>query len=130
MSEQTTETADPEAERVETLDARFGRIEHEQAEQRGLLEQIRDAIAGEGGAAPIHEKAEAHTQARLDSSTTIAEQVRKAVEAVGAEQAQREADEAHKRDHEALRAEREKPPRESGSGFRGKLQRAMYGGDQ
>ena len=114
-------------ETQETQDARLAKLEAEQAEQGGKLDQILALIKGEG---PAHDAAEQHTQERLDSSTTIAEQVRKAVEQVGAEKAQREADEAHKADHAALREQREKPPRESASGFRGRLQRAMYGGDQ
>jgi len=114
-------------ETQETQDARLAKLEAEQAEQGGKLDQILALIKGEG---PAHDAAEQHTQERLDSSSTIAEQVRKAVEQVGAEKAQREADEAHKADHAALREQREKPPRESASGFRGKLQRAMYGGDQ
>jgi hypothetical protein len=114
-------------ETQETQDARLDRVEAVQAEQGGKLDQILALIKGEG---EVHEKAEQHTQERLDSSSTIAEQVRAAVEKVGAEKAQREADEAHKADHAALREAREKPPRESASGFRGKLQRAMYGGDQ
>jgi hypothetical protein len=114
-------------ETQETQDARLAKLEAEQAEQGGKLDQILALIKGEG---PAHDAAEQHTQERLDSSSTIAEQVRKAVEQVGAEKAQREADEAHKADHAALREQREKPPRESASGFRGRLQRAMYGGDQ
>ena len=114
-------------ETQETQDARLAKLEAEQAEQGGKLDQILALIKGEG---PAHDAAEQHAQERLDSGSTIAEQVRKAVEQVGAEKAQREADEAHKADHAALREQREKPPRESASGFRGKLQRAMYGGDQ
>src|ERR1700752_1561020 len=122
-----TDPVEESAETQETQDARLAKLEAEQAEQGGKLDQILALIKGEG---EVHEKAEQHTQERLDSSTTIAEQVRKAVEQVGAEKAQREADEGHKADHAALREQREKPPRESASGFRGKLQRAMYGGDQ
>ena len=121
-----TDPVEESAETQETQDARLAKLEAEQAEQGGKLDQILALIKGEG---EVHEKAEQHTQERLDSSTTIAEQVRKAVEQVGAEKAQREADEAHKADHAALREQREKPPRESASGFRGKLQRAMYGGE-
>lgn len=125
------ETTDTEAERVESLDARFGKIEAEQAEQKGMLAQILAKVGGQAGEteSKAHAKAQAHTEAHLDRSSTIADQVRAAVEAVGAEKAQKEADEAHKRDHEALREAREKPPRESQSGFRGKLQKAMFGSD-
>lgn len=129
--QQTGETTDPEAERVETLDARFGRIEAEQAEHKTMLGQILAKVGGETKKAEgeAHADAQQHTEEHLERGSTIADQVRAAVEAVGAEKAQKEADEQHAKDHAALREAREKPPRESQSGFRGRLQRAMYGGD-
>jgi hypothetical protein len=131
MSEQAgTHETDLEAERVESLDARFGKIEAEQAAQGGKLDQILSrlgsAAAPEGKA---HAAAQAHTEDRLDAGSSIADQVRAAVQAVGAEQAQKAAADQHERDHQALREMREKPPRETTQGWRGKLQRAMYGGD-
>jgi hypothetical protein len=113
----------------ETQDARLAKLESTQAEQGGKLDQILALIKGEGAAGDAHDAAQQHTEERLDQSSTIADQVRQAVEAVGAEKAQKEAEEAHARDHAALREQQEKPPRESQSGFRGKLQRAMYGSD-
>lgn len=125
------EQADAEGQRVESLDARFGKIEAEQAEQKNLLGQILEKVSGtakdtEGKA---HAKAQEHTEQRLDAGSSIADQVKAAVAAVGAEQAERDREAAHERDHQALREAREKPPRESQSGWRGRLQKAMYGSD-
>jgi hypothetical protein len=123
---------DDEVGRIEALDQRFGRIESEQAEHRALLVQIRDAIAGKGPARGAHDQAEQRTEGRLahPPAESVADQVRAAVAAVGAEQAQAEADKQHKADHEKLREQAERPPREAMGGFRGRLARAMYGGDQ
>ena len=115
-------------ETQETQDARLDKVEAEQAEQGGKLDQILSILGKKEEGA--HEKAEEHTESRLDRGSTIADQVKAAVEAVGAENAQKEADAAHEADHAAIREAREKPPRESQSGFRGKLQRAMFGADQ
>lgn len=102
-------------------DARLDRLEATQAEQGGKLDQIIAMIKGDGDGKP--EAAPAQTGDGPDQVSTIADQVRQAVRDVHAEEAQAAAkgkpDEAPK----------EKPPRESQSGFRGKLQRAMYGGD-
>ena len=133
MTEQQHDTdADPGAEevgRIEALDERFGRIESEQAEHRQLLEQIRDAIAGKGAAKPAHDRAEKRTEGRLaePAAVTIAEQVRAAVEAVGAEKAEKERAAAHDADHQKMREAAERPPREAMPGFRGRLSRAMFG---
>lgn len=121
-----------EAGRIEALDERFGKIESEQAEQRGMLEQIRDAVAGKGAAGPAHAKAQEHTEQRLEHppAETIADQVRRAVADVDAEKARKERDAAHQADHDKIKELAERPPRETAAGFRGRLQRAMYGGDR
>lgn len=133
MTEQPEQQpGEAEQARIESLDERFGRIEAEQAEHRTLLEQIRDGITGARTAEDkAHGKAEQHTQDRLahPPAETMADQVRKAVEAVNAEAEQKRRDEQHAADHQALREAAEKPPREAMSGFRGKLTRVMYGGD-
>lgn len=131
MSEQQETQQDIEGQRVESLDARFGAIEHEQAEQKSMLTQILAKVGGGAKQAEgqAHDKAQQHTESRLDASSSIADQVRAAVEQVGAEKAQREADEAHQRDHAALREAAEKPPREAASGVRGRIQRAMFGAE-
>ena len=118
-----------EGARIESLDERFGRIEHEQAEQRGLLEQIRDGITGAGKTeGKAHTAAQAHTQDRLEHppAETIAEQVRRAVAEVGAEQAAAEARQQHEDHHKQIR-EAEQQPREGASGWRARLSAAMYG---
>jgi hypothetical protein len=117
-----TDPVEESAETQETQDARLAKLEAEQAEQGGKLDQILALIKGEG---EVHEKAEQHTQERLDSSSTIADTIAKqmeaAVERVGAAQAQKAADEQHAKDHAALREQQEKQPREAGSGLAGKI---------
>lgn len=129
MSDQAPEQdTDQEAGRVESLDARFGAIETKQAEQDGKLDQILSRLSGAAaGEGKTHAAAQAHTEQRLDQGSSIADQVKAAVAAVGAEQAQKEAADKHAADHQALAEMREKKPRESTAGWRGKLQRAMYG---
>ena len=85
----TTETADPEASRIKSLDEqdqRIGRLEQG-------IEKILDVLGkGEGKA---HEHAEQHTEDRLDRPSTIAEQIREQL----AEAKAREAADAEKRGH-------------------------------
>lgn len=125
------EQADAETQRVESLDARFGKIEAEQAEHKNLLGQILDKVGGQAKETEgkAHAQAQTHTEQRLDAGSSIADQVKAAVAAVGAEQAQKDREDAHERDHQALREAREKQPRETQSGWRGRLQKVMYGGD-
>lgn len=115
--------AEEAAEVQQDQDTRLDKLEAGQAEQGGKLDQIIGMLKGDE--ADAHEAAAEHTEKRLDRGSTIADQVRQAVKDVRAEE---EADK-HKADHAALAAEREKPPRESQSGFRGKLQRAMFGSE-
>lgn len=121
---------DDEVTRIEALDERFGRIESEQAEHRGMLEQILDRVGGARDDA--HDKAEKHTQHRLahPPAESMADQVKKAVRDVEAEKEAERTRAAHDADHERIRQEAERRPRELSSGFRGKLQRVMFGGDQ
>src|SRR5713226_9576758 len=93
-------------ETQETQDARLDKVEAEQAEQGGKLDQILSILGKKEEGA--HEKAEEHTESRLDRGSTVADQVKAAVEAVGAEKAQKEADAAHEADHAAIREAREK----------------------
>jgi hypothetical protein len=120
-----TPPADPEAQRIESLDARFGKIETEQAEQRGLLQQILGKVGG--GDAP-----KAGDPKQPDQGLDMAAMMRKAVEDVGAENARKKAEEEHAAEHAALRASKpvaETQPRERQGGIKSKLQRAMFGGD-
>jgi len=129
QADDTVDTADTEVSRIEALDERFGRIESEQAEHRSMLEQIRDAVAGKGAAGPAHEAAEKHTEGRLahPPAESIAEQVRRAVADVGAEEERKRQAAAHEADHQKIREAAERPPRETASGVRGRIQRAMFG---
>jgi hypothetical protein len=123
--------ADPEAQRVESLDARFGKIETEQAEQRGLLQQILGKVGG--GLDPTKAPGSSATGASPGTgSPDMAAMMRKAVEDVGAENARKKAEEEHAAEHAALRASKpvaETQPRERQGGIKSKLQRAMFGGD-
>lgn len=134
MSEQQQEEhqGDGEASRIEALDERFGRIESEQAEHRSKLDQILDIVGGKGPAKPAHDKAQQHTETRLEHppAESIAEQVRRAVADVDAERAQKERDATHQADHDKIRELAERPPREQVSGARGRLQRIMFGADR
>ena len=133
MSEQGEQhQGDGEAGRIEGLDERFGKIESEQAEQRSMIEQIRDAVAGKGAAEPAHAKAQEHTEQRLEHppAETIADQVRRAVADVGAEEERKKREADHQADHDKIRELSERPPRETASGFRGTLQRIMFGADR
>lgn len=124
---------DGEVTRIEALDERFGRIESEQAEHRQLLEQIRDAIgAGRRGERRAHDAAQQHTERRLEQppAATMADQVRQAVKDVNAEEEQKRASAQHQADHDRIREMAERAPRETISGFRGRLRKAMYGADQ
>ena len=100
--------------------ARLKAVEDEQAAQGSKIDRILGLLGGDKPAADA-------PKGDGPGDDTIAEQVRKAVEKVGAEKAQAEAEAAHKAEHEKIAAE--KAPRESASGWRGKLQKAMYGGD-
>lgn len=135
MSEQADQDQDQdqgeaEAGRIESLDARFGRLEHEQAEQRSMLEQIRDAVGGAKAAeGKAHARAQEHTEQRLEHppAQAIAEQVRRAVADVDAEREQKRREAEHDADHQHMRELAERPPREQLSGWRGRLQTAMFG---
>jgi hypothetical protein len=59
--------------RVQALDDRFDAIEAEQAEQKGLIGQVLDAVKGTG---PAHAGAQRVVQARLDAPGSVAEEVR------------------------------------------------------
>jgi hypothetical protein len=121
--------ADPEGQRVQALDDRFGAIEAEQAEQRGLLEQIRDAIGGTGRAAPAHATAGQATETTLERRETIAELTRRAVEDVNAKTQRDQADAAHAAEHAELKARREaeQQPREPQRGPKAAAQRFLLG---
>jgi hypothetical protein len=120
-----------EEDRIGTLDERFGKLEAEQATQRGILDRIETLVSGaKGTEGKAHGKAQQVTEDRLDAGpapVSIAEQVRKAVLDVNAEQENKKRQDAHDADHQRMRELAERPPREPQGGWRGRLQSAMFG---
>jgi hypothetical protein len=76
--------------RIESLDTRFGAIETEQREQRGMLDKILTAVSGTGGqaAATAHRADTTVVDDRLDRPSRIQDQMKEAIRAVNAEQQQ------------------------------------------
>lgn len=128
-ADQDQAPGEDESTRIEGLDERFGRLEQEQREQRGLLEQL---LAGKGPAKGAHDAAQQRTQHRLEQgpAASIADQVRQAVKDVNAEAAQQQAEADHAAEHQRMREAAERPPRERAGGLRGRLQTVMFGRDQ
>lgn len=128
-----TPPADPEASRIQGLDERFNKIEHEQTEQRGMLEQILGKVSGAtptaagSGGAPEH-GGTTGTGAPAD----IGEMMRQAVRDVGAEQAAADAKSKHDAEHERIAAMRhaEHAPRERRTPWRARIQQRMWGIDE
>lgn len=120
---------DGEAGRVKSLDDRFGALEHEQSEQRGMLSQILGKLGG-GGDAPKGEPVTRGDDPLAGPDPgSMAEQMRQAVRDVRAEEAQAEKDRQHSADHDRLRTpDPEKAPREVMIRGKAKLQKIMFGG--
>jgi hypothetical protein len=130
---------DPEAARIQTLDQRFGAIEAEQKEQRGLLTEIRGLLGGSpkapsggpGGSGGPH-SGSSPDPSSSPASPSVAEQVRQGVKEIEAEKereakakAAADADSAWRATVEQALAERR--PAEPGTGFRARLQRGLVG---
>ena len=123
-------SSDPEAGRIKGLDERFGKLESEQREQRGMLEQILGKVsgsqsppaAGNSGGAPGGVGA-----ATGAPSHDVAELMRQAVRDVGAERAaaRQRTDAERARIEQQARAEH--APREQTGRGRKRLQRALWG---
>lgn len=118
-----------EETRIRSLDERFAKIEQDRAEDHGILEKILDRLPGgdSGGksADPPAGKGE-------PAGGDIQSQVRAEIAAAR----QRDEEEARKKgdadwrkhvDETLERLMPEKPPREPQAGFKGRLQRALYG---
>lgn len=115
---------DAEGKRIRSLEE----LQAEQAEQGSKIDQILGILGKKED--QVHAAAQDHTEERLDRSSSIAEQVRRAVEAVDAEKTRKAEADAHAAEHQALKEARERPPRETAQGWRGKLQRGMFGADK
>jgi ABC-type nitrate/sulfonate/bicarbonate transport system ATPase subunit len=118
------ESGGGEEQRIKSIEE----LQAAQAEQGSKIDQILGILGKKEEGA--HSAAQAHTEERLDRSSSIADQVRAAVEAADAEKAQKAAADEHAAEHAALREAREKPPRELAGGARGRLQKIMFGTDK
>lgn len=114
---------------------RFGRIEHTQQEQGGMLQAILDRVSG-GARPPAGPEPAGSTPPASGglSLETIQAATRREIEQAEArrKQEEREAADARWRDEVNAVVEHVKPeltPREPVAGIRGKLQRAMFGGE-
>lgn len=120
MSEPPTEEG-----RIQSLDDRFGAIETEQKEQRGVLDQILTAVSG--GAKQAGDQAHAADRTavddRLDRPSRIQDQMKEAIRAVRAEEAAEQA-----RQQPATPAP-EKAPAEVAIRGKERMQRFVFGGD-
>ena len=121
---------DPEASRIKSLDDRFGALEREQAEQRGILGRIEQAITGGLGKAPSGAASDSNSQA--PGGPSIREQVAAGVAEIQARQqreqqaaAAADADKQWRAGVDQQLAERR--PTEPATGGKARLQRALIG---
>lgn len=97
-----------EAGRIKSLDERFGSIEAEQAQQRGLLETISNAVQGLTGTGAkltpaSHQQAQQRTEDRLDRPAAVQEQVRAELARAQAEQQAAADKNAQETEHQQMR---------------------------
>lgn len=130
------DAGDDEAGRIRTLDERFGKIEHEQAEQRGLIQQVLDRLPGRSGGQaegepdpaasnpPAGGPGPADIVGTVRAEIAAAETRRRAEEQQHAEQ-RGETERIVQEQMEKLRGEQ--APRDPQTGFRGRLQRITIG---
>lgn len=123
--------------RIKSLDDRFGKIEHEQAEQRGILSRIEQALGGRpkvpGTGSASSPPTESGSRTEPDGTgLSIAEQVKRGVAEIeerkqreAAEQQAKDADQAWRKGVDERLAERR--PAEPRTGRKVKLQRALFG---
>lgn len=121
-----TTTADPPGG---DLSARVGRIESEQAAQRGLLEQIRDRLGGGQAPAPGQAPGQAPAPGQPADPATITQQVRAEIAAADARRQREQAETKWKDDVTQTldKLKRERSPREPETGVRALVQRALIG---
>lgn len=121
---------DREAARIRSLDERFSAIESEQASQRGLLQEIRDAITG-GHADPGDGQAdpgETEAAGPPNIGAEVRRQIAEADQRRAAEEERKEGQTWRQTVEERLEALKpEQAPREAQTGRKGTLQRIMFG---
>jgi hypothetical protein len=125
---------DPEAQRVQSLDERFRKIEQAQAEQGGMLEKILDRLPGgdakpDPTAGPVADAANGPTSPPAsDIQATVRREIEEAKARQEAEnRAKNEADWRKSVDETLEALKPEKAPREPQTGLRGRLQRLTVG---
>ena len=120
-----------EEDRIKSLDDRFGAIEAEQKEQRGILGRIEAALTG-GHSPKAGISPESGTVSDSSSGLSVAEQVKRGVQEIE-ERKQREADEKAVKDADSAWRKNiderlaERRPAEPATGRKTKLQQALFG---
>lgn len=126
MSTNPTTTAEPPAG---DLSDRVGRIEAEQAAQRGLLEQIRDRMPGGQAPAAGAPAAGAPAPGQAPDAATIVQQVRAELAAADQRRAAEQSETKWKDEVTKTldKLKKERSPREPETGLRAMVQRALIG---
>ena len=136
QSSPPAETAGEEG-RIRSLEERFGAIETEQKEQRGIMARIEAALTGgrpkaNPGASAQNNDGGMPQDSSTGSGMSVAEQVRRGVEEIEAkkqrdadEKAAKDADSAWRKNVDERLAERR--PAEPATGRKTKVQRALFG---
>lgn len=123
---------DGEAGRVKALDERFGAIETEQREQRGILDKIAATLTGGGGGTPPAGdggQGQGQGGGPVPSARSIADQVR---EEIAAADQRRKAEEDDKTWRAGItevveQVKAEKAPRPPQTGFAARARRVVLG---
>lgn len=122
---------DPEAQRVQDLDARFGRLERAQAEQKTTMEAILSKLGGGSPAGAGSGQGQPGGGSTVDLGS-IQDEVRAQISQADARRAKEEGDARDKAWRDGVDAEIEKvraerQPREPESGLRARMGRLMFG---
>jgi hypothetical protein len=122
------EGTDPEADRIKSLDDRFGAIERTQEEQGGMLRAILDKLPGGSGGDGPGAGATPTPAAGSDIQSTVRAEIEAANRRREAEEKARADEGWRKHVDEALeQLKPEATPREPQTGVRGRLQRITFG---
>lgn len=124
--------ADPPAGKGTAVDERMDRIEATQAEQGGMLKTILDRLPGKAPDRPTApDGPSSGSSDPTDIQGTVRREIAEAEERRKAEAKAKGDEDWRKSVDEALEVVKaEKAPREPQTGVKGRLQRAMFGGDQ
>ena len=123
-----TPKPDGEAGRITTIEDIAARQQATDSKVDGLIGKIDQLLGGKPDAAPKADAAPAAVHPGMDLDA-----IKRAIRDVGAEEAQAKAQADHDAEHERLKAAQdaaEHAPREAMQTWKGKLQRAMFGGEK